>query len=138
MASYDQGIVAVLSADSSLGCVSAYLFGSAASGREHRESDVDVAVLLSYARHSTPADRFDVRLRLATRLGAALGRDVDLVILNDAPPQFARRILTEGRCVAMYDDAGDRAFRRTALSRAADIEPFLRRAREVKLSALGR
>lgn len=33
-------------------------------------------------------------------LQRATGREVDLVILNDAPPQLARRLMTEGQRVA--------------------------------------
>lgn len=63
---------------------------------------------------------------------------MDVVILNDAPPQLARRILTVGRRIVLSDRDADHAFLRTTLSRAADLEPFLRRARRVKLAAIGR
>lgn len=82
------------------GIVSAYLFGSHAEGRAHRESDVDVGVLLSYERYATQRERFEVRVRLSSSLAAALRTDaVDVVILNDAPPHLARRIVTQGRRV---------------------------------------
>ena len=120
------------------GVISAYLFGSVAEGRSHRESDVDVAVLLDRGMYPRPAERFDVRLRGIVRLTSALGRDVDLVILNDVPPQFARRILTTGRPLLVTDASVDGAFRQATMSRAADLEPFLRRARQVTLQVLGR
>jgi predicted nucleotidyltransferase len=120
------------------GVVSAYLYGSVAEGRDHRESDVDVGVLLSRQIYPRAADRFDVRLRLSTRLGAALGRDADLVVLNDAPPQLARRIMTGGRRVVSHDPEADHAFLRTTLSRAADLQPFLDRTRRTKLAAVAR
>ena len=42
----------------------------------------------------------DYRLKLMTDLGAALHRsDVDVVILNDAPPLLAHRILSQGTLV---------------------------------------
>jgi predicted nucleotidyltransferase len=120
------------------GVVCAYLFGSVASGRSHRESDVDVAIVLDRERHPSAADRFDVRLRLSGRLEAALRRPVDLVVLNDAPPQFGRRVLQEGRRVIVSNPDAEAAFRRQTLSRAADLEPFLRRTRRRKLDAIGR
>lgn len=120
------------------GIISAYLFGSVAEGRAHRDSDVDVGILLDRAVYPLAADRFDVRLRCLGRLGAALGREADVVILNDAPPQLARRITTTGDRFVLTDPATDHAFRRTTLSRAADLEPFLRHARRVKLQSLGR
>ena len=84
------------------------------------------------------ADRFDARLRCVGLLGAAVGRETDVVILNDAPPQLARHILAAGDRLLLNDAAIDHAFRRTTLSRAADLEPFLRRARRVKLQSLDR
>lgn len=60
------------------------------------------------------------------------------MILNDAPPHLARHIITTGRRVACADSEADHAFRRTAMLRAADLDPFLRRARGVKLKALAR
>lgn len=75
------------------GLVSAYLFGSVASGRAHRDSDVDLAVLLDRDVHPT-----------AGLVDRNVGRD--------------------------------HAHLRLTLSRAADLEPFLRRTRMVKLRAL--
>jgi uncharacterized protein len=120
------------------GLVSAYLFGSVASGRAHRESDVDVGVLFDRRKYPTAGERFDVRLRMIGRLQNALGRDVDLVVLNDAPPQLARHIMTMGRRLVVQDADQDHAHLRVTLSRAADLEPFLRRLRAVKLRALAR
>jgi predicted nucleotidyltransferase len=120
------------------GVVSAYLFGSVARGREHRDSDIDIAVLLDWAAYPTARARFERRLRLIGELEAALRgeRTVDLLILNDAPPHLAREVVTRGRRVHGTGDGVDHAFRRTAMLRAADLEPFLRRARLVKLRAL--
>jgi predicted nucleotidyltransferase len=122
------------------GVISLYLFGSHASGRAHRDSDVDVAVLLDSRIHPTPQARFEIRLALAGRLGAAAGTDrqADVVVLNDAPPHLVRRVMTEGRRLFCTDTECDHAARRTALSRAADLEPFLRRMRAIKLDALTR
>lgn len=50
--------------------VSAYVFGSVATGLEHRESDIDVGVLLDRRVLPRAADRFDARLRLAASLAA--------------------------------------------------------------------
>ena len=120
------------------GLISAYLFGSVAEQRTHRESDVDVAVLLDWNQYPTSRERFDVRLRLIGCLEGVGGRTVDLVILNDAPPQLARHIMTTGRRLLLIDADRDRAQLRTTLSRAADLEPFLQRSRATKLRAMAR
>jgi len=123
----------------SLGVASAYLFGSHAAGRDHRESDLDVAVLLLWDRHPSARDRFEARVDLISDLGAALGRnDVDLVILNDAPPLLGRRISYEGRRIFLGDAAADHAFVRDVQLRAADLEPWLQRLRGIQLEALAR
>lgn len=115
--------------------LAAYLFGSHAAGRPHRECDVDVAVLLSPSLDA--AARFALRVRLASELPSRLGvRDVDVVVLNDAPPHFARRIVLDGREVLCDDPESAHAFRRDVQLRAADLEPFLRRTRQAKLEAL--
>jgi predicted nucleotidyltransferase len=117
--------------------VSAYLFGSQSDNRAHRESDVDVAVLL---RSTVVARaRFEERLRLIGLLSPALGTsEVDLVVLNDAPPLLGRRIVTEGRRVFCSDEKGDHAFVRDIQLRAADVQPFLERMQRLKLEALSR
>ena len=117
------------------GVLAAYLFGSHAARRPHRESDVDVAVLLSWSLDR--AARFAARVRLASVLPARLGtRDIDVVVLNDAPPHFARRIALDGTRVFCRDAEAEHAFRRDVQLRAADLEPFLVRTRRVKLEAL--
>ena len=114
-----------------------YLFGSHAEGRAHRESDVDVGVLLRWSAYPTAGERFERRLRLCGELAAGR-KPVDIVILNDAPPTLAARIVTEGLRLFCADGGAEHAFRRDAQLRAADLAPFLRRLARVKLEALGR
>ncbi|MCJ7753076.1 MAG: nucleotidyltransferase domain-containing protein, partial [Thermoanaerobaculales bacterium] len=83
---------------------SVYLFGSYADGRAHRESDIDIGVLLNRDILPTSKERFQASLRLGTMMGAALFVDrVDLVVLNDAPPLIGRRIVTDGRRIYCRD-----------------------------------
>ncbi|MHB1846053.1 MAG: type VII toxin-antitoxin system MntA family adenylyltransferase antitoxin [Deltaproteobacteria bacterium] len=73
----------------------AYLFGSQARGTAAAHSDVDVAVYLDEAR--VPAAPYGYPAALATDLMAALGRsDVDVVVLNRAPPLLYHRVLRDG------------------------------------------
>ena len=121
------------------GAVSAYLFGSHAEGRAHRESDVDIGVLLQHERYPTDRARFDARVTLSAQIAGALqNSQVDVLILNDVPPLLARRIVTAGRRVFCVDPDADHSFVRDAQLRAADLEPFLRRMQALKLDALGR
>jgi hypothetical protein len=121
------------------GVVAAWLFGSHAEGRAHRESDVDVGVLLRRDAYPTAAARFEARLALIARLGAALGTNaVDLVLLDDAPPLLGRHIVSAGRRVFCADAGAERDFRVRVQLRAADVAPFLRRMQKIKLEALRR
>lgn len=66
---------------------SPWLVGSHAERRTHRESDVDIGILVDRDAYPTRAARFDVRVRLITCLTAALApAEPDVVVLNDAPP----------------------------------------------------
>ena len=121
------------------GLMSVYLFGSQAEGRAHRESDVDLGVLLDRRAYATREARFSERVRLTAWAVGALHRNaVDVVVLNDAPPGLGRHIVTTGRRVYYRDAELDHAFVRDVQLRAADLEPFLRRARRIKLDALAR
>ena len=115
--------------------ISAFLFGSRVEGREHRESDVDVAVLLR--PELDRRQRFETRVRLTSELIAALHcNEVDLVVLNDAPPLFARRIVLDGERIYCADAESDHAFRRDVQLRAADLAPFLERGRRALLAGI--
>lgn len=82
------------------GVALAFLFGSLATGRSHRESDVDIGVLFK-----SPAlihERQDIREQLSD----VLSREVDLVPLNNASPVLKMQVLKHG--VLVY--AADRKF----------------------------
>jgi len=119
------------------GVVAAFLFGSHARGAAHRDSDVDLGVLLDRRQFPDRRARFAVRLRLTEWLIATTHcNQVDVVVLNDAPPLLSRHVVTRGERVFCADEASMHAFYRDALLRAADIEPFLRRMARIKLAAL--
>jgi len=134
----ERRLTAALQGVDAEGVLSAYLFGSHAEARAHRESDVDVGVLLDRRTLPGARDRFEAGLRLSSHLQACLGtRDVDLVVLNDAPPGLGRHVV-RGRRLVCFDPDADHAFVRDVQLRAADLEPFLRRTRRLKLQALAR
>ena len=71
--------------------VAAYLFGSTARGEPTPLSDVDIAVYLNEpSREARVAAYLGLRRRLAEALANG---PVDLVLLNDAPPALAGRII---------------------------------------------
>jgi predicted nucleotidyltransferase len=120
-----------------LGIASAYLFGSHAEGRAHRESDVDIGVLLRWNRHPTSSGRFDLRIRLGSDLiSVTRCNEVDVVILNDAPPLLGRKIVQDGIRLFVGDPEIDHAYCRDIQILAADLEPWLERLRRRRLEAL--
>ena len=117
--------------------MSAFLFGSHAAGRAHRESDIDIAVLLR--PEFDEKRRFEIRVQLTTELIAVLHHnEIDLVVLNDLPPLFARSIVLDGQRVYCADAEADHAFRRDVQLRAADLAPFIERSRRALLAAITR
>lgn len=115
----------------------AYLFGSHAEGRAHDESDVDVAVLLDRSVFPDERSRFDERVRLTSRIVDVTNcNQVDVVVLNDAPPLLGRHIVARGQQFYCTDPAAAHAAFRDFHLLAADLEPFLRKTARIKLGAI--
>lgn len=112
----------------------AYLFGSAASGRMTQESDIDVAV---YAGDHAGAGvriplaieraeaRFPWESDLWTALERALGRNVDLVILDRAPAAIVAGVMSTGIPCLVRDVALVGRLARAAASLAEDFREFV-------------
>lgn len=80
--------------------VAGYLFGSQAAGTAGPLSDVDVGVWLDAGVE--PLARHELGIRLAREAGRALhGAEVQVVVLNDAPPLLIHRVL--GNKLALVD-----------------------------------
>ncbi|MDP2158238.1 MAG: nucleotidyltransferase domain-containing protein [Nitrospirota bacterium] len=71
----------------------AFIFGSAVSGRLTKESDVDVAVLF----RNKPD--FSEVLRIRDGASEATGREIDLVLLNNASPVICMQVLRAGKLI---------------------------------------
>jgi predicted nucleotidyltransferase len=95
-ARFESGIEEIRAVLASHGVVLGYLFGSVARRLERADSDLDVAVLLD---EEIPRARYGrIRVSLTTELvGLTHTNDVDVVILNQAPPLLAFRVLSTGR-----------------------------------------
>ena len=75
----------------------AYVFGSWAEGKATSRSDVDVAIYVS----GDLGWRDYVALK--NKLEDATGRAVDLIVLNNAPPALAYRVITQGEPILITD-----------------------------------
>ncbi len=76
-----------------------YFFGSTATGRDHRGSDLDLAIV---AKRTISGRE---RLRIEADLSSRLRRDVDLVVFGQAAPLLQHQILKYGRLICENDPA---------------------------------
>jgi predicted nucleotidyltransferase len=76
-----------------------YLFGSTATGRNCRGSDLDLAIVTKKAISGRK------RLKLEADLSSRLRRDVDLVVFGQASPLLQHQILKYGRLICENDPA---------------------------------
>ena len=106
--------------------VAIYLFGSKAAGKAGPLSDVDIAVLLDSTK-VPPRRYFQIKLRLITEAMEAIHRsDVDLVLLNEAPPSLAYEVIRSGQLV--YERSHDQRvlFEARTMRTCLDMEPLYR------------
>lgn len=103
----------------------AYIFGSQVSRHTHPESDVDFAV---YLRKSIgEEERRSILLSLLGVLSQACRTDdVDLVILNEAPPLLAFEVLRNGVLIYCSDDDARVEFQVRTLQAHEDTIPLRR------------
>lgn len=84
------------------GVVAAMLIGSQARGTPGPLSDVDVAIW--HDRGLDPAGRLHLQLELGRAASEALGTDeVDIVMLNRAPPLLRHRAVRDARLLVERD-----------------------------------
>ena len=104
--------------------VCAYLFGSHVKGTAGPLSDIDVAL---YFDETVGRDEyFDLRLEILGELIDSLRTDgVDLIVLNDAPPLLAHRILKEGQLLFSTDEKLRIAFEVRAILGYLDWKPYV-------------
>ncbi len=113
--------------------VAAWLFGSAARGTAGPSSDVDIAILGS--GRPKPRRLADLPLDVQAELASALGREVDIVLLDDAPADLTHRVLRDGVLLIERDRAARLRFEVDARNRYFDMQPIWRTYRRGRGSA---
>jgi predicted nucleotidyltransferase len=98
----------------------ALLFGSTARGHGQERSDIDVAVSLRPARSASAREIGE----LVSRLESATGREVDLVVVEEAPPALCWRIFREGVPLFVADRAAIVRAKARAILDYLDFRPI--------------
>jgi len=105
------------------GVVAAMLFGSQATGKAGPLSDIDVAVWADSTLGRS--ERFDLRLALMAEAVRVLNTDeVDLVVLNDAPPLLQHRALRDSVRLIDRDPPGRIRLETRAILDYLDTKPL--------------
>ncbi|MFN3762363.1 MAG: type VII toxin-antitoxin system MntA family adenylyltransferase antitoxin [Anaerolineae bacterium] len=104
----------------------AYLFGSHARRRAWAQSDVDIGVLL--AGHPDDDRCFEMRLEITGDLMSLLRtNDVDVLILNQAPPALRYAVLRDGLLLFCRERQAMIEFYVRTVNEYLDFLPILRR-----------
>ena len=90
----EAGLIAFLKTQPDI--VAAYLFGSLAQGRANLRSDIDIAILLKQIPKQL-GGATDRQFQLMDEFRGFADREVDVVILNTAPPVLKNQVLRHGR-----------------------------------------
>ena len=85
-----------------------FVFGSHARGRARESSDLDVAFYVDPA--ALPADALALQLPYTVELERTIGKRVDVVLLNVAPPLLRHQIFRNGKLVFERDQLRVRRF----------------------------
>ncbi len=105
----------------------AYLFGSAASGKAGKLSDIDIAVMLDESLGKK--EGFDLQLRLISDISSLLKTDkIDLVVINDAPLSLKFEIIKANHPLFVRDRAEKIDFEQRVMSRYLDRRYYEKRA----------
>jgi predicted nucleotidyltransferase len=96
----------------------ALLFGSVARGTARSASDVDVAIGVT-----EPLDVHELG-SLVSRLESATGREVDLILLDEAPMALAYRVFRDGVVLFERDHQAFAARKARAILEYLDFKPL--------------
>lgn len=104
----------------------AYIYGSYAKERANRFSDLDIAVYLRDKGH----EKF---MELLAKLPVEVNVEIDVRVLNDAPPLFRYNVIKEGKPLFIKDRSVQENFVYDTLVSALELKETLTRMKEDRL-----
>jgi predicted nucleotidyltransferase len=95
-----------------------FLFGSQATGKTDRSSDVDIGILFDT---SDVAGEIDRRNQYMLDLANILKKEIHPVVLNSAGEELMRQIFLKGKCILVRNPKKLSLFKMTMFARIADF-----------------
>ncbi len=93
-----------------------FIFGSIVSGHMTEQSDIDIAVLFSHK------PQLNEILSTKDEVCTAIGREIDLVVLNDSSPVIRMQVLKNGKLIKNESNAMYNAFYVKTLKEYDDLK----------------
>ena len=105
----------------------AYLFGSLAKRKNSKLSDIDIAVSVDKKLIDEKKHPYGYKTSLITDLMSELHTDkIDLVVLNEATPLLAHRVIRDGILVDCKDESARINFQVQTIHQYIDTEKIRR------------
>jgi len=112
----------------------AYLFGSTVSGKDVAGSDVDIALLTE--PYKDRRESYRGRFRYQAEISRLIGRDVDLVFLQETGELLSFQILKKGKVIFERDKDALRGFRASRVIQCLDFRFLMKRMEKGMIAAM--
>ena len=98
--------------------IAVYIFGSQATDKTGRSSDVDIGILLDTSERVAQIEKIN---QYMVELANILRKEIHPVILNSAGEELMRQIFAKGKCILVKDQKKLSLFKMTMFARIADF-----------------
>ncbi len=102
------------------GVIAVYLYGSIVTGKDVKNSDVDIALLTTPFKDLMEGVK--TRVRYQTEISRLIERDVDIVFLQETGELLSYQILSKGLVILEIEKEKHRSFRADRLIQCLDFK----------------